>query len=337
MAKIDDLLEEYRREALLRDRNLQVDYVRRWRRIEDVTQDKIQALIYELNATKAANNPIMDYQLHQLERYQSLLAQIQSEIFRFMRFADGNISGIQQAAAADGLDFGYQSLKLTFPDFGVFGSDQRLSIEAVQSMIGYSQNGMPLYELLVADYPKSIVQLTEALTRGVALGWNPRVTAKEMYGAMSWNLERAFTVARTEQMRALRTGQLAEYRNSDYAEQYERRASKSTRTCLACLLEDGRIYQINETMSDHPNGRCMFLVVPPWYKRERLTGKEYFLSLDQTIQKEIMGNERFDAWKRGEVPLEKMSRMHTHPIWGEAPVVVPMRELIAQPPTGVVS
>jgi cell division FtsZ-interacting protein ZapD len=111
VAKVDELLEEYRREALLRDKNLQADYVRRWRRIEDVTQDKIQALIYELNAAKDANNPIMDYQLHQLERYQSLLAQIQSEIFRFMRFADGNISGIQQAAAADGLDFGYQSLK----------------------------------------------------------------------------------------------------------------------------------------------------------------------------------------------------------------------------------
>jgi len=45
VAKVDDLLEEYRREALLRDKNLQADYVRRWRRIEDVTQDKIQALI----------------------------------------------------------------------------------------------------------------------------------------------------------------------------------------------------------------------------------------------------------------------------------------------------
>ena len=330
MAKVDDLLEEYRREALLRDRNLQADYVRRWRRVEESVEDKISALIYELREAQASGQPVAVYQVYQLERYQSLLAQLQSEIFRFMRFADGNISSLQQVGAQDGLDLGYQSLKLTYSEFGVFGSDKRLSIEAVKSMIGYSQNGMPLYELLVADYPKSIVQLTDALIKGVALGWNPRVTAKEMYGSMSWNLERAFMVARTEQMRALRSGQLAEYRNSGYAEQYERRASKSTRTCLACLLEDGRIYQMNETMSDHPNGRCMFLVVPPWYKRERLTGKEYFLTLQPDEQKMMMGDERFAAWKRGQVQLEHMSRMHTHPIWGEAPEVVPMKELKAQ-------
>jgi len=128
-------------------------------------------------------------------------------------------------------------------------------------------------------------------------------------------------------MRALRSGQLAEYRNSEYAEQYERRASKSTRTCLACLLEDGRIYQIDETMSDHPNGRCMFVVVPPWFKSDRLNGKQYFLSLEKDDQRRIMGEERFDLWQRGQVGLEQMSRMHTHPIWGEAPVVVPVKEL----------
>lgn len=328
MAKVDDLLEEYRREALLRDRNLQADYVRRWRRVEDVVEDKISALIYELREAQASGQPVAVYQVYQLERYQSLLAQLQSEIFRFMRFADGNISSLQQVGAQDGLDLGYQSLKLTFAEFGVFGSDKRLSIEAVKSMIGYSQNGMPLYELLMADYPKSIVQLTDALIKGVALGWNPRVTAKEMYGSMSWNLERAFMVARTEQMRALRSGQLAEYRNnSDYAQQYERRASKSTRTCLACLLEDGRIYQIHETMSDHPSGRCLFLVLPPWFQSGRLTGKEYLLSLEKEDQVRIMGEERWNAWQSGQVGLEQMSRMHTHPIWGEAPQVVPVREL----------
>ena len=327
MAKVDDLLEEYRREVLRRDSALQADYVIRWRRIEEAVKDKIDALILELNDAKLRGVPVMDYQIHQLSRYQGLLDQLQNEVFRFFRFADGNISSAQQVAAQSGLDFGLESLKLTYKNSGIAIFDKHLSIEAVQAMFGYAQNGAPLFELLVADYPKTVVQLTDTLARGVALGWNPRKTANEMYGAMSWNLERAFTIARTEQMRALRTGQLAEYRNAGYVEQYERRASKSTRTCLACLLEDGRIYQIDETMSDHPNGRCMFVVVPPWFKSDRLNGKQYFLSLEKDDQRRIMGEERFDLWQRGQVGLEQMSRMHTHPIWGEAPVVVPVKEL----------
>jgi hypothetical protein len=46
-----------------------------------------------------------------------------------------------------------------------------------------------------------------------------------------------------------------------------------------------------------------------------------------------MGNGHYDAWKAGEFRLEDAARMHNHPVWGEAPQVVPLRELVARTAT----
>lgn len=327
MSYLDDLINEYRKEILNRESTLRRDYVRRWRKIETVLQGQVDALVLELTGLKQAGQPVPDYEVHQLARYRTLLAQAQEEIFRFMRYAEGSIDAAQVSAAQDGLDLGKASLEWIREAEGISLSFNHLNVEAVRAMIGYTQNGMPLFELLTADYPDSIVRLTDALTEGVARGYHPKKTAQMMMNAMAGNLQRAFSVARSEQMRSMRRSQLEEYRASGYVTEYERVATHDLRACLACLLEDGRIYQIDEEMSDHPHGRCLMMVKTRFFSG-RTTGREYLLSLDREKQIEIMGAERYEAWVNGLVELEQMSRMVVDPVWGEAPRIVPMKELL---------
>jgi SPP1 gp7 family putative phage head morphogenesis protein len=326
MSYLDDLINEYRREVLNRESALQQDYVRRWRKIERSLKDKIDALVLELAAEEAAGKKTPRHWVHKKERYQSLLRQAQDEIMRFMQYADGSIQQAQLSAGQDGLDLGRESLAWLSENDVLGETFNHLNIEAVQSMIGATRDGTPLYALLIQDYPATIVKLTDALTEGVALGHHPKRIATAMMDAMAGNLQRAFSVARTEQMRVMRKSQWLEYQNSGEISEYERVATHDSRTCLACLLQDGRVYQINEEMGDHTHGRCLMLPRNRFFSREKY-GRDFLLALDREQQIEMMGPERYAAWVDGRVSLDQMSRMVVDPKWGEAPRIVPMKEL----------
>jgi hypothetical protein len=328
-SKVEEILEEYRKAVLSRDAAAAREYARQWLKVEQVLEGQYLSLAMDVNDLRQAGYPVTDYQVMQLQRYQQLLGQTRTEMERFSRFVEGGISSQQYLSAQDGLDMAHDTLMQTAIGKGITLSNfNRLPIEAVKNMMGMSGNGSPLRELLMADYGGTMSQLTSALISGVALGYNPRKTARSMAEAMAGNLQRALLVSRAETMRALRTAQVQQYRATGFVRQYMRKAAMSTRTCLACLLEDGRVYSVQSQFSDHPNGRCFSVaVLEDAPDHEMMSGKEYLEKLQPEEQKGIMGEERWNMWKGGQIKLEQMSGMHNHPTWGESPKMVPMKEL----------
>ena len=325
MSRVDEVLREYRQRLLARDAAAQVEYTRRWLRVEQALE--AQYLNLAMDAAEAGTATVE--QVYALQRYQALLVQAKEETRRFTLTVADRIAAEQTAAASDGLDMATDAIAAQFARVGVEASFTILPLDAIRAMIGITADGTPLAQLLMASYPETINLLTQALVNALALGYNPRKTARMMAEAMSGNLQRAFLVARTEQMRAFRSAQVQEYRESGVVRGYRRRAALSGRTCLACLMEDGKFYDTLEQYSDHPGGRCSAEPVLMYYHTNPAkTGREWFESLTADKQREIMGEGHFRAWKDGAFSLDAVSRIHNHPTWGESPQVVPLKELL---------
>jgi len=159
--------------------------------------------------------------------------------------------------------------------------------------------------------------MTDALINGVALGWNPRKTARAMNAALQNTvLNRALLIARTEQLRAHRMATQENYQQNGVT-QYMRVASKSGRTCIACLVADGTIYEVDHIFDAHPNCRCT--MIPHIAGREipRFTkGRDWLESQSPAVQQRIMGKAAHAAWKDGAITLDDMVARHEHPVWG---------------------
>jgi hypothetical protein len=331
MSRVLDVLAEYRARALARDRAVARELTRRWLRVEDALEAEIEALAQELGVLKAAGKAASASQLWSMERLRSLLAQAQTQQQAFAQFASGLISREQYLSLHEGIAYGVDSIRAVMASAGVVSSFSLLPVEAVNIMVGFSADGTPLSQLLTASYPETVTQITDALVRSMALGTNPRQTAVRIREAMAGNLQRAMVVARTEELRAERVASVQQYQASGVVTGYRRHAAFQDRTCLACLLLDGTLYPVMEQFSDHPNGRCFCIPeIAGIESPAGQTGEEWFTSQKADTQRAIMGDGHYQAWQRGDFELRDAARMHNDPTWGEAPQVVPLKELVEQ-------
>lgn len=325
------MLGEYRRRLMGRETAVQADLVRRWRRVEDSLSGQMDALVMDMKALRDAGQPVSRNAVYRLERYRALLGQLEAEQRRYADAAAGLISAEQQYALQLGFDWGADAMAALAREAGLTAAFNRLDRAVVEAMVGYATDGTPLTQLLAADYPATASAITDALVEGVALGYNPRKVARMMRDAMAGNAQRALVVARTETQRAHRAASVESYRQSGVIQEYIRYAAMDKRTCLACLLESGRRYPVTEQFSDHVLGRCTSVpLISGVESPVEQTGTDWFLEQDAETQREIMGDGHYEAWKSGQVPLESMAQMHTDPVWGEAPRVVPLRELTSR-------
>jgi hypothetical protein len=331
MSEIERLLAEFRALVDGRDRALQRELIRRWARVERALAGQLDALVRELAELRAAGQPVTPHSLYRLERYQTLLAQVQEETRRYAESAAGLIAAEQGYAVQLGLDWGRDSVAALTVRTHVGLALNRVNARAVEAMIGLAADGTPLAQLLTRSYPQTVAAITDTLIEATALGYNPRRTARLLRDEMAGEAQRALVVARTEQSRALRAATVETYRQSGSVATYTRRAARSGRTCLACLLEDGRQYPVTVTFSDHPNGRCVAIAdVPGVPSPVAQSGREWFMEQPAEVQRRIMGEGHYQAWREGEYSLGEASRMHQHPVWGDAPQVVPLRELVGR-------
>lgn len=99
---------------------------------------------------------------------------------------------------------------------------------------------------------------------------------------------------------------------------YRRVATLDERTCLACIMADGRFYKIGQTFEEHVRGRCILVPVfpgqeasAPWKK-----GEDWFRDLPASTQQQMMGPARYDKWKNGDFDLQDLITVITHPEYG---------------------
>jgi hypothetical protein len=318
------IVEQFKRDLRAQEARQVAEMVRAWARLEDALMPNIELLAREL---AERGTTVSQAALFRMGRYQTLMAQIQTQWGRYQAYALDEVTAGQRAYGILGIEHGVAAIRAS----GVAVSATRLPLEAVENLVGLLADGSPLRSLLMhaATQAEAVDGLTNALLQGTALGWNPRKTAREMADKLAGGLDQALTVARTEQMRPYRLMNLQQYRASGVVSGYRRLATRDTRVCLACLTRDGELIPLNREMDEHPNGRCAQVPVvigaanPTWQ-----TGQEWFRRQDEATQLSILGPGRFAAWQEGQFELSDLAQTRRDATWGDSLQVTPLADLI---------
>lgn len=316
---------EFKAALLAQERGAMLVMGRRWAMIERSLQTYIDALVQELGSIEALASMTPE-QLYRMDRYQALVMQVREQMRLYERWAEGQITAAQRQAIEMGRETATESLAA----MGVDMTWNRLPVRAAEIMVGLAGDGAPLFSLLQqrALWPDAVEGLTQALLKGMALGWGPRKTAARMADGLAEGMNKALTIARTETMRAYRMATVESYRESNVISGFRRLAAKDGRTCMACLMSDGETFDLADDLTDHPNGRCQAVPIlagqePPQWQ----TGREWFETLPAERQRDMMGGAHYDAWKRDGWDLSELRRTAHSDTWGDSPRVATLAEL----------
>ena len=270
----------------------------------DVTRGleaECELLAREIAERQARGLPVTLWHVRRMERYQSLMRQVRAQIGRYSPGAIADIAEMQQMMARLGLE--HAAALIDMQTTSVAALFDRLPVDAVLNMAGNTAAGTPLASLFTPLPGEGAQAATRALMRGIALGWHPTKTARAMMEGTGLAYERSVLIARTEQMRVYRETTRRQYAASGVVEGYRRVAAKSARTCIACLMADGRFYELDVPFEEHPAGRCV--AVPALRRSDGVswaTGETWFRRQDARRSADS-GPGRYEAWQSGRFDL----------------------------------
>ncbi len=217
----------------------------KWGVVSSALEDKIKAL--------SELEDLSRNQLYKLDLYKEFLSESRKQINKYSQVASEIISDNQKIFAQTGLESTQEIISLVNVRFN------RLPVQAVENFIGMSQEGSPLFELLKKSYPESVTKLTDTLLKSIALGNNPRETARLMAVDMDFNLTRALRIARTEQMQLFRETSKMQMEESGVVKGFELITEEDA--CELCLSQKGKNFEFNENPELHIGCRCGYLPV----------------------------------------------------------------------------
>lgn len=196
------------------------------------------------------------------------------------------------------------------------------------------------YKPLPADVERI---MKRELIRGIAVGDNPRVTArrimKQTESRFNGGLARALNISRTEMLDAHRKGtKSSEQNNRLILAEWEWNARLDARTCPSCLAQHGTRFPLEEDGPlDHQQGRCARVTVTKSWKDlgfdieepPSLTpsAEEWFNSLTPGTQRDIMGPTRLKMLQDGDIKWSDLSTRSANPGWRDSYNVTPIKNL----------
>ena len=326
--KVVQVVREYKANLLDREEVQMRDMTQRWLQVENKLQANIDVLAQEIALMRANGEVVSEARLWRQGRYKTLLNQLNRELEKYNAYANRSITSEQK-------QYGQIAMQSVLDQLQASGVEistdwNRLPIAQVEMMAGLAGNGSPLKTLLDDTWPDAVDGLTKALIQGTALGWNPRKTAREALDGMADGLQRALTIARTEQLRVYREASYQGYESSGVVEGFYRIAAHDGRACIACLASEGEFYPLasGQRLRDHPRGRCAMIPriigMPPV---EFQTGEDWLREQPIATQREALGPGRYELWQSGKVPFARFSKIVHNETWGDSVTPTPLREL----------
>lgn len=183
------------------------------------------------------------------------------------------------------------------------------------------------------------------LIRAVAVGENPRVTARRMVRSsekgFNGGLNRALTISRTEILSAHReAAQVQQDQNAEVLQGWVWLCHLGPRTCASCLAKSGSLHPLSEPGPfDHPNGRCSrcpktkswadlgFDVTEP---EDAVPDAEaWFHAQPVEVQLSIMGRERLELLMSGAIGWADLAQKRANPGSRDSWQMTPVKTLRA--------
>lgn len=321
------MLREHRLALIAREQEQTERMAREWFKIEQSLKDEMTLLALQIQEEMAKGSIITEQLLRRMDRYQKLNAQMKSQILSYAKeFAVPDIEKEQMEYGTMAIKAAAQAIKLSL---GTGFQFDRLPKDAVETYVGLLGDGTPLYRLLKEAYPQSLDGVVRSILEGASKGLSPVTMANNMADEFGIGLERITLIARTEQLRVNRLVSSEQYRASGLDGHMRRVATKDDAVCMACLASDGEYIPLDKELDDHPRGRCVAvfqikgLPTIDWEK-----GPTWFERQDEDLQREMMGDKKYELWKAGAFDLADMRRTTHNETWGDSPRVATIDELL---------
>lgn len=238
-------------------------------------------------------------------------------------------TALLESVAPDVQDSGWQTAEVAARQLTLPGiSDQALQAvgvdwvrpdpEAVARLVDYSSK--PAFRALLDNYQMGVSDAAQqAFLRGIALGKGPLTTARELRDIVEGlPTSDANAIARTLQLQSYRTATAANYAaNADILEEDGIRIETlDDRICVSCVSLHGTPSPIDEPPDEHWNGRAVVVALLKGRGRDVQTGADWFDSLSEDQQQNIMGDAAHAAWRAGDVALSDFVARHDDPTFG---------------------
>lgn len=303
-----------------------MEMAQHWARLERGITGHLDGLVAEIAERQARGQIVTADMVRLSKRYQELQAQVRDQVAEYADWAAGKVTAEQRWMAKTGLDHAATMLRAGFPRtaFNV------LPIEALKLMAGYVADGSPLRAYFTKMYPAAMQGIMDALMTGMARGWGPAKTARLMRDALGVAPRTAINSARTETLRVYREASLEQYRKSGIVDGYFRVASKSERTCMACLAKDGEWFPLDVKFEEHNLGRCRPVPGRQDQVYPGTQGLDWFRKQPEERQRLMLGKGRYEAWKANKFDLTDIAKLHIDHTWGNAWQERSLKDLVSE-------
>lgn len=272
--------------------------------IEADLRRRYRELQLRIGAAREAGETVGVSWIYRERRLATLLDQVKQQIERFGQTAARITEREQRAAiriAAEQADDVFRVMSGASP----LNLGSTLPSRVVEDAVGMMGDGSPIlnyYRETLA--PKVAEMIRTEVIKAAATGTDFETIASRLLRTGEITRSRALMVARTEVNRVRREAARQQFKESGVATGWEWVASKSIRTCPACLWMDGQIFKLEDPFPQHPNCRCTMIPVIDGVDRPpRTLGRDWFEKLTDEEKEKILGIEAAAAYKRGEVTL----------------------------------
>ncbi len=197
----------------------------------------------------------------------------------------------------------------------------QLRPDVASRILGSATDGRPLSLLFAELAPEHSQRLIDTLAHGVRTGRRVELIAQDLANVSGMTLSRASTIARTEIGRARREAALAVMATPQSPiDEWVWHAMASA--CASCQAQHGSVHPVSQSMSSHPNCRCVMVPrMPSWralgfpgvpdLRPDIQTGPERFATFSAEQQLSILGPGKYEAFRTGRASLSDFVT-HTH-------------------------
>lgn len=296
-------------------------------------KDKIDLLVMEL----AANPELTTGQVARMGRYKDLVRAVADELQKYGVYLETELGGIANAALSQSVLDMRALMRLSAGGAGIAGGFNALPVNAIKTLLGFLEPDGPLFQRLQELAPLTTQTIADKILEGVGLGYNPQKVGRMIVDDLGQGLTSAMRWARTTQMYTYReAGRATMAANANILDGWIWFAllDGAVPPCESCLANHGQLFGLDEVLDDHYNGRCVALPhVAGDDNPVEMSGEEWFDSLDEDKQREIMGAEKYGAYKDGLFTFDQQSRQVDDSVWGTMRTTAPLWELLgAEPP-----
>ena len=258
--------------------------------------------------------------------YKRLLSNIETALAKWAGYMEVNVPTVAGQGITYGIDAADALMKAQ-----ITGTFRKMNPQAVEKLLGYLQEGSPLYKRIgtMSSYYPGLI--ADAIVGGVSAGKNPRYIADLITKHLGMSLTDSLRTTRTVQIWSYREANRASYiANSDVVEGWIWYATLDNECCMSCIAQHGTEHPLDETLDDHYNGHCA--MIPKVVKGDPniRTGEDWFNSLSESQQKGYMGEGKWQAWQDGKFEFAALSKQHDDEVYTTMRSEASLKDLLGE-------